>query len=446
MRIHKIWAAPLALVALMCLSACIAGKKPPETETPSAPKDLGTAARKDFLAKNTVLTGLDIMEREKFARLKGRKVGLIANQTAINRQGRHLLDLVIQYPEVQLVALFSPEYGFRGTADEKISSGREESTGLPLYSLYGDTMRPTEAMLDGIDTLVFDMQDVGARYCTYLATLGMCMEEASKRGIRFIVLDRPNPLGGFWFDGPVQDFDLIGNFTSFLPMPIFHGMTIGEVAVLFNTHYGIGANLEVVRMEGWYRDMWFDETGLPWVNPSPNMRSLDEEILYLMVGQTENPRTGLSVGRGTDRPYEYVGAPWVDGQALANELKKREIAGLGIMPIKFKPYDRDITGARFPNYPHINKECGGLRLSVSNRWAFSPVEAGIQLISALYALYPDAYNPDHNRGSIGAQWVVDAIRAKEDPARIAARWRESKEFKEFAAAREKVLYYAYSTR
>jgi len=392
------------------------------------------------MRKKEVRTGLDVLEGERFARLKGKRVGLIANHSAVDRGGIHILDLMVQQPQVQLVALFSPEHGFRGTEDTQVEGGLEPTTGLPLYSLYGKTNRPTKEMLNGIDVLVFDIQDIGARFYTYITTLGYCMEEASKRGIQFIVLDRPNPIGGTWFDGPIQDEDLVGGFTAYLPMPVAHGMTIGELALLYNTHYGIGADLQVVEMQGWEREMLFDETGLPWVNPSPNMRSVIEEILYPMVGLTEG--ANVSVGRGTDRPFEYVGAPWVDGKRLAQELRARKLPGLWFIPMDFMPYERDVTGKNYPSrYPHTGEVCGGVRVVVTDRWKVSPVVAGIHLVQVLYQLYPDRFEIDRLRGLIGAQWVLDAIKKGETPESIIDRWSRSEAFRAFAAAREKVLLY-----
>ncbi len=433
----------LAPLLVLALAACAPKTVHMPTPLPGPPPvrvSLPADSYPAAMRKLQVLSGLDVLEREGFARLKGKKVGLVANHSAVNRNGVHLLDLVIQHPEVQLVALFSPEHGFRGTEDTKVEGGREPTTGLPLYSLYGKTTRPTSAMLRDIDVLVFDIQDIGARYYTYISTMGLCMEEASKRNITFVVLDRPNPVGGWWFDGPIQDPDLVGGFTAFLPMPVAHGMTIGELATLFNTYYGIGCALEVVKMEGWQREMIFDETGLSWANPSPNMRSVEEEVLYTMVGLVEG--ANVSVGRGTDRPFEYVGAPWIDGAALAKELRSRNLPGLWFMPIDFVPYDRDITGKAYPvKYPYTGEKCGGVRVVVSNRWQIAPVAAGVHLVHALYTLYPDKFEIGKLRGLIGAQWVIDAIKGGEKTETIIKRWSESKEFHEFAQAREKVLLY-----
>lgn len=388
----------------------------------------------------TVLSGLDLLEREGFKRLHGRKVGLIVNHSAIDRRGRHLLDLMAQVPQIEMVAIFAPEHGIRGTADEHVSDGKDKATGLPIYSLYGKIRRPTGEMLKGIDTLVFDIQDIGARFYTYIATMGGCMEVAAEHGLKYFVLDRPNPIGGLAFDGPIQDDDLVGNFTAFRPMPVTHGMTVGELAVFFNEHHGIGADLEVVRMQGWKRDLLFDDTGLPWVNPSPNMRSVNEELLYTMVALTEANKD-VSVGRGTDRPFEYLGAPWVDGDRLAEELRSRNLPGLWFMRVTFIPRLIDISGRKNYPYQFIDEVNHGVRIVVTDRKAVRPVEAGIHMLDALLEIHPERYSVDRLRGLVGAQWVIDALKARENPDAIVARWRASAEFKAFAQARQKALLY-----
>lgn len=387
-----------------------------------------------------VLTGLDVMQRDGFAALKGRKVGLITNHSGINHRGEHILDLMHASPNVELVAIFTPEHGIRGEADRGVESGVDEATGLTIHSLYGKIRKPTDEMLDGIDTLVFDIQDIGARFYTYIATLGLCMEAAAEHGIKVYVLDRPNPLGGTDFDGPIQDDDLVGNFTAFKPMPTLHGMTVGEIALLFNGPYGIGCDLQVVNCEGWERGMMFDETGLPWVNPSPNMRSVNEEILYTMVALTEANKD-LSVGRGTDRPFEYLGAPWVDGDALAAELRSRNLPGIWVMRTTFIPSGTDISGRENYPYQFIGEVCQGVRFVVTDRRAVRPVEAGIHMLDALLKIHPERYRVDKLRRLVGAQWVLDALKARDPVKDIVARWRESQAFKDFAEARQSVLLY-----
>src|SRR6185503_9221092 len=260
-----------------------------------------------------VLTGIDVLERDGFKQLAGLRIGLITNHTGRNREGRQTIDVLNKAPGVRLVALFSPEHGIRGLADDKISDSKDEATGLPIYSLYGETRRPKAEQLKDLDALVYDIQDVGARFYTYISTLGNLLEEAAKLKLPVFVLDRPNPIGGLDVDGPIADNDKL-SFISYHTIPTRHGLTIGELAQLFNKQRKIGADVRVIKMEGWRRSMWFDETNLTWINPSPNMRSLTEATLYPGVGLLET--TNVSVGRGTDTPFEIVGAPWIQGDKL----------------------------------------------------------------------------------------------------------------------------------
>jgi len=391
-------------------------------------------------AKPKVVTGLDVMQRDDFAALKGKKVGLVTNHSGINIQGEHILDLMHASENVQLVGIFTPEHGIRGTADRHVDSDVDEATGLPIHSLYGKTRKPTAEMLDGVDTLVFDIQDIGARFYTYIATLGMCMEAAKENGIKVYVLDRPNPLGGTDFDGPIQDEELVGNFTAYVPMPTTHGMTVGEIAVLFKQTHGIDCELEVVQCEGWTRGMLFDETGLPWVNPSPNMRSVNEEIIYTMVALTEGNKD-ISVGRGTDRPFEYLGAPWVDGDALTAELRSRNLPGIWVMRTTFIPSGTDITGRKNYPYQFIDEVCQGVRFVVTDRRAVRPVEAGTHMLDALLKIHPERYSTEKLHKLVGAKWVLDSLNAREPVADIVKRWREDPKFKAFTEARQNVLFY-----
>jgi uncharacterized protein YbbC (DUF1343 family) len=398
------------------------------------------ANRLETTERRIVLTGIDVLERENFARLEGRKVGLIGNHSSINRRGVHLLDLLWQHPNVDLVALYAPEHGFRGTLDERVADGVDEQTGLPIYSLYGATRVPTDEMLQGIDTVIFDMQDIGARFYTYISTMGEFMKKAQEHNIRFIVLDRPNPIQGNWYDGPIQDEDLVGRFTSFRPMPIAHGMTIGEMARFYYDFFDIRPELEIVRLEGWTRDLYFDETGLPWVNPSPNMRSVDEELLYTMVALTEGNRD-VSVGRGTDRPFEYLGAPWIDGDRLTQNMNDRNLPGLWFMRTTFIPRLIDVTGRQNIRYQFTDEINHGFRVVITDRHSVSPVEAGIHMLDALLEIHPERYKVDELRGLLGARWVIDALKARENPDDIVRRWRDSEEFQTFSRRRAQVLLY-----
>lgn len=393
-----------------------------------------------------VLTGLDILEAQNFASLKGKRVGLITNHSGMNRGGRQNIDLMVE-AGVNLVALYSPEHGIRGETDTLVDSSVDETTGLTIHSLYGKTRRPTPEMLEGVEVLVFDIQDIGARFYTYVGTMGYCMEEAAKLGIEFVVLDRPNPIRGDWFDGPIQDKDLVGSFTAYRLMPTVHGMTAGEMAEYFNGFAGgsefangIGCKLTVVKMKGWNRGMFFDETGLPWVNPSPNMRSLNEELIYTMVAQTEANKV-ISVGRGTDRPFEYLGAPWVDGKALTQAFSERNLPGLWFMQTTFVPSGTDISGRKNYPYQFIDEVCNGIRIVVTDRSAVSPVEAGVHMIDILLRLYPEQYETSKLRGLVGAQWVLDQVNSGIAPATIANTWRNSAEFRAYEQSRARVLLY-----
>ncbi len=293
-------------------------------------RDFGASGTVPARALPPVLTGIDVLRADGFAALRGKRVGLVTNHTGIARDGATTIDLLYGAKDVKLVALFSPEHGIRGTLDDKVASSTDEKTGLPIHSLYGETRRPTAAMLAGLDVLVVDLQDIGARFYTYTTTMAYVIEEAAKRKLPVVVLDRPNPINGFQIEGPALDKAQLGFTGYFAPMPIRHGMTIGELARLFNGENKIGADLTVIAAKNWQRDAWFDETALPWVNPSPNMRNLIQATLYPGIGAIET--TNLSVGRGTDTPFEQIGAPWIDGPALAEALNARRIPGIRFYP------------------------------------------------------------------------------------------------------------------
>jgi uncharacterized protein YbbC (DUF1343 family) len=327
-------------------------------------------------SSSAVLTGIDVLVRDKFAPLKGRRVGLVTNHTGLDRDGRSTIDLLHNAEGVTLVALFSPEHGIRGTADEKVADGKDERTGLPVYSLYGERRKPTAETLQGIDTLVYDIQDAGCRFYTYSTTLGYVLEAAAENKIKVVVLDRPNPIGGIEVEGPVRDAGR-ESFVAYHTLPVRHGLTVGEIARLFNAERKIGADLEVVRMEGWRRGDLYDRTGLGWVNPSPNLRSLTEALLYPGVGLLET--TNVSVGRGTDRPFEWVGAPWIDGRRLAAALQAEGLPGVRFVPLNLTP----------ASSVHKGKACGGVQLLVDDWARFRPVRTGLALACVLRRLYPD---------------------------------------------------------
>jgi uncharacterized protein YbbC (DUF1343 family)/CubicO group peptidase (beta-lactamase class C family) len=375
--------------------------KPPVRTTP--------APRATTAMPSPILTGIDVLRAEGFARLAGKKVALLTNHTGAARDGTPTIDLFAAAKNLTLVALFSPEHGIRGTLDEKVPSGKDEKTGLTIHSLYGDTRRPTAAMLAGVDTIVVDLQDVGTRFYTFVTTMALVMEEAARRDLAVVVLDRPNPIDGWRIEGPLTDEAALG-FTSYLPMPIRHGLTIGELARLFNGERKIGAKLAVVAMPEWRRDWWFDDTGVPWINPSPNMRSLTQATLYPGIGAIE--QSNISVGRGTDTPFERIGAPWIDGVALAAALNARGVPGVRAYPIRFTPSAS----------VYAQQACGGVAFVVTDRGAFRPARFGIEVASALARLYPSDYRLQATDRLVGSRSVVARVLGGEDPAAIAASW------------------------
>lgn len=356
------------------------------------------------------LAGIDVLAAEGFARLKGKRVALMTNQTGQSTQGVSTIDLLAGAKDVKLVALFSPEHGIRGELDENVPSSRDEKSGVPIHSLYGATLRPTDAMLDGIDSIVVDLQDIGARFYSFPPSVAYVMEEAARRKIAVVVLDRPNPIDGFDIEGPAQDSG--GNrYVGYLPMPIRHGMTLGELARLFNGEGAIGADLTVIPMRNWRRDDWFDQTGLPWSNPSPNMRNLVAATLYPGIGAIEH--TNISVGRGTDAPFEQIGAPWIDAVKLAGALNARALAGIRFYPVTFRP----APGAKLGG-----QTCRGVFMIVTDRDRIRPVRVGLEIASALTALHGDQFTLEDAAALFGSRAMLARVRAGEDPASIAAAW------------------------
>jgi len=397
----------------------------PETPAPQSPAS--NLWRGRFRAAIPTLTGIDVLESEGFALLHGKRIGLLTNQTGRSRNGASTIDLIAGAPGVKLVALFSPEHGIRGQLDEQVASSRDEKTGLPIHSLYGDTRRPTDGMLTGIDMLVVDLQDIGARFYTYITTVGYVLEEAARRKLPVVVLDRPNPIGGFRFEGPGLDSSVSG-FTGYFSLPIRHGMTIGELARLFNDEKKIGADLTVVAMKNWRRAEWFDETGLPWTNPSPNMRNLVAATLYPGIGAIEG--TNISVGRGTDTPFEQIGAPWIDGVALAAALSARALFGIRFYPVTFTPSADAKLGGQV---------CHGVFMVVTDRERLQPVRVALEIASALSRLYGSQFKLEEALTLFGSKSTLEKIRAGEDPEAIAELW--SADEAKWRAMRSKYLLY-----
>ena len=357
-----------------------------------------------------VLAGIDVLAAGNFAPLRGKRVGLLTNQTGRSRDGQSTIDLIARAPGVTLVALFSPEHGIRGEVDDRVSSSRDEKTGLPIHSLYGATLRPTSAMLDGLDMIVVDLQDVGVRFYSYPVSIAYILEEAAKRKIPTLVLDRPNPVDGFDVEGPAQEAG--GNrYVGYLPMPVRHGLTIGELVRVFNEEGHIGGDVTVVPMKNWHRDDWFDETGLAWVNPSPNMRNMVAATVYPGVGAIEG--TNISVGRGTDTPFEQIGAPWIDGPQLAAALNASALPGVRFYPVTFTP----AAGAKLGG-----EVCHGVYLIVTDRDRLRPVRVGLQIASTLSHLYGEQFRLEDAAALFAPKAMLARIRAGDDPAAIAASW------------------------
>ena len=342
----------------------------------------GTLPMLPSRAAGVVRTGLDVLVAQNFAPFQGHAVGLITNQTGIDARGRRAIDLFASAPGARLVAIFSPEHGLTGDATTEVPHGRDALTGVPIWSLYGPARRPTPEMLRGVSVLVFDIQDIGVRYYTYLTTLVYVMEEAGRRGIPVVVLDRPNPITGRIVEGPVMDPDL-RSFTAPHELPVRTGLTIGEFARMVAAERKLPVSLTVVPVAGWERSRWYDETGLPWVNPSPNIRSVTEALLYSGIGLLEG--TNLSVGRGTDTPFELVGAPWIDPHALADALNAQRLPGVRFEPVMFTPTDDN----------HARVTCWGVRLAVTDRAAVRPVTVAFAVAGALRTQHRDQFRPEN---------------------------------------------------
>ncbi len=393
-----------------------------------------SAARRMNSRNGTVKTGIDVLEEHGFDMLKaaeGKKhIGLVTNQTGFDADGRRTIDVLAQAPGVSLDAIFSPEHGVTGTLDTTdVNNSKDAATGVPVYSVYGGTdaaRHPPAEVMRTLDAVVFDIQDAGVRFYTYETTLGYFLEAAAKAGIEMIVLDRPDPITGSFMQGPVADPGK-ESFTNYGNVPVREGMTMGELAKMFNAERGINAKLTVVPMEGWERGDWFDSTGLIWVNPSPNLRSVYAASLYPGVALIEG--TNVSVGRGTDTPFELVGAPWMKSRELATYLNARGIAGVRFVPVTFTPTASNYSG----------QECQGVNIVVTDRNGFDAPELGIELAAALHKLYPADFKMERMQGLLVNQSAFDALMAGQDPRRIQQDWME--ELEKFGKVREKYLIY-----
>ncbi len=350
-------------------------------------------------------TGIDVLVEENFAALRGKRVGLITNHTGLDRNGRSTIDLFWKAEGVKLVALFSPEHGIAGRADDKVASTTDTATGLPIHSLYGDTRRPTEEMLRDVDALVFDIQDAGVRFYTYETTMAYAMEEAAKRKIAFYVLDRPNPMGGEAIEGPMLDKDRL-NFVGYFSLPVRHGMTVGELARLFNAENKMGADLHVVAMKDWRRRDLFEATGQPWTAPSPNLRSLDAALLYPGIEILQS--AGVNVGRGTETPFELFGAPWIKSVVLAAYLNRRFVPGVRFVPTRYTP-----TAG-----PHKSVACEGIALIITDRQSLNSMLMGLEIAAALWKMYPENFQVDKIMTLLGNRAALERLKKGDAPTRI----------------------------
>ncbi len=419
---------PLRAGLAAAVASALQWSPPLAASTPSERADFEEAggAHGQSDVPGRVRPGIEVLASTGFAALQGKNIGLITNHTGKDISGRPTIQVLRDAPGVRLRALFSPEHGLTGRLDRKIDSSQDPVTGLTVHSLYGDVKRPNADMLQGLDALVYDIQDAGVRYYTYITTMGYAMEAAKANGLDFIVLDRPNPIAASVVQGPVMDPDL-KSFVGYFPLPVRYGMTPGELAQLFNREVPIGVRLHVVHMEGYRRNDWFDQTGLPWADPSPNIRSLNQATLYTGVGLVES--ANVSVGRGTPTPFEVLGAPWISGDRLAAYLIGRKIEGIRFEPTVFVPDAHRFKGRR----------CGGIRLTLTDRDVLDGPLLGVELASALIRLYPAQFQIDPILGMIGSRKVLSAIKGGEDPRTIHRSWQA--DLDAFHRLREKYLLY-----
>lgn len=381
--------------------------------------------------KNKITPGIEVLLDNQKELLKGKKVGLITNPTGIDSNLNSIVDLLYEDPAIELTALFGPEHGVRGDAQagSYVESYIDDKTGLPVYSLYGKTNKPTAEMLKNVDLLLFDIQDVGTRHYTYIYTMAYALEAAKENNIPIVILDRPNPLGGLSVDGPVLEPDS-SSFIGIYPIPTKHGMTVGELATFFNNEYKIGADLKVVKMKGWKRSMDYDETGLPFVLPSPNMPTVSTTFIYPATGLIEG--TNVSEGRGTTKPFETIGAPYINGTDLAAKLNALRLPG-----VKFR-------AASF--IPTFSKHAGilshGVEIYVSDREKFEAVLTGLHIIKTIHDMYPNDFeflSSNFFDKLIGNDWIRPMILDGDSVTDIMNKYQ--KELDEFKKVRKKYLMY-----
>ena len=370
--------------------------------------------------------GIDVWSERGFAPLAGKRIGLISNLTGRNSRGELTAYVLQMEPSVDLVAIFSPEHGFSGIEEGSVESTSDSASGLPVHSLYGDTRRPTSEMLNGLDALVFDIQDIGTRFYTYATTMAYAMEQAAAYDLSFVVLDRPNPIAGAHVQGPLLDESEL-SFVGYAPIPLRHGMTIGELARYFNQESGIGADLTVIELAGWRRADWDDATGLQWTNPSPNIRNLVQATLYPAIGPLET--TNVSVGRGTEEPFEWFGAPWIDAQRLAEALNAAALPG-----VRFVPHNRTPATSVY-----ASELCYGVDIILTDRGTFAAGLTAITLATTLYELHGETWSLEQFPRLWGRPEVISQIRSGLSATQIAATW--AADLAKFLEVRERYLIY-----
>ncbi|MQA91799.1 MAG: DUF1343 domain-containing protein [Gemmatimonas sp.] len=406
--------------ALLLTAAVACGSTP---GTSDAPEETASAAAQ-VQDSRRVTPGLEVLLRDSAHLVRGLRVGFLTNQSAVTSDGRSGIDLLHESPEVDLVALYGPEHGLRGGIEGgvEIDSEHDPATGLPVFSLYGQVQRPSPEMLEGVDVLLFDMQDIGARPYTFVWTMAMAIEAAAAEGIPFIVLDRPNPITGR-SEGPVMEMEMRNvaqAITGYYPVPLRHGLTVGEVARYINSEYDIGADLTVVPADGWVAAQWFDETGLPWIDPSPNIRSLEAALNY--AGLVLFEATNLTVGRGTDAPFSYVGAPWLHTDRLLEQLGAYDFEGVSLSPVELTP-----SGDGY--VPFRGEQVHAIQLSINDRDAYRPVETALILLTEIRRLHPAEFEITNSGFTqmIGSLSDREAFESGEDPQTIIGRWNEELE-------------------
>lgn len=402
---------------------CIFGATPAKGPAQAAPS---------YTAGPRTQTGIDVLEEGNFAALRGKRsgpvrVGLITNQTGVDAQGRRTIDLLAGAPGVKLAAIFSPEHGLAGNVDEpSVGNSIDAATHLPVFSLYGDARRPTPQMLQGLDALVFDVQDAGVRFYTYITTMAYAMEEAARNRISFFVLDRPDPLGGEAIEGPVLDRERT-SFVGYFPMPVRYAMTMGELARMFNAENKIGAALQVIAMKNWRRGESYGQTGLAWIAPSPNLPTVNAAFLYPGIEILQ--AAGVSVGRGTEAPFEILGATWIRGGEFAQALNARKVPGVSFAPAQFSPKED----------PYKGQLCEGVTIELANRAALRPVLLGLTIADVLHRLYPEKFQTQKMIALLGSQTTIDRLQRGDSPAAIVAGW--ASELDRFRMMRAKYLLY-----